>query len=584
MSGSRERPLWIEAIAAGALYAVLTVVMAWPLSRHPGSTVLPLGADTNLFLWTIGWDVHALVHQPLAIFDANIFFPLRHTLAYSENAIGSAILAAPVLAVSGNPVLALNAVLLAACVLCGVGAFVLARRLEIGPGGALLTGLIFAFSPPRFFRTGQLHLAAIHWLPFCLASLHQFLKTSRARDAWWTCVFLAAEILTSGHGTIFILFAASGLVLWHLAFAPDGAGLRSVERAAAPCLLTAVMAAAVFAPYRAVQLETGLERTLEDSDAFSPNAWAFVASPAHVDRALFGLAGANPMRRANAILFPGFIALTLGIVGGWYSLIASGAAHPPREDRVHGQAFVGRVRDAIGRRGPLLYYTALVVASLWLALGPAFGLYWVVHNWPGLSFIRVPSRFTLVTLLGLSVLAGAAFERLVPRRKPAAYRSWAALAAILVAVEAFAAPLAIVEAKTPLAPAADRWLATQPGPFVVAEFPFGDWTKPASWDYRQSEYMLHSTAHWQKTIHGYSGITPHLHAVLYREIANFPDTRSLDRLEGLGVTFVVVHTRRYRREDWPAVDAGLQRFPEDLTLAYEDDEARVYRVRLRRGP
>ena len=59
-----------------------------------------------------------------------------HTLAYSENAIGSALLAAPVLFVSGNPVLALNAVLLLACVLCGVGTFVLARRLGMSRGGS----------------------------------------------------------------------------------------------------------------------------------------------------------------------------------------------------------------------------------------------------------------------------------------------------------------------------------------------------------------------------------------------------------------------------------------------------------------
>src|SRR5262245_45396217 len=171
MAAPRERPLWIEAIAAGAVYAVLTVVMAWPLSAHPGSTVLPLGADTKLFLWTIGWDLHALAHQPFSIFDANIFYPLPHTLAYSENAIGSAILAAPVLLLSGNPVLALNSVLLLACVLCGVGAFVLARRLGLSVGGAVLAGLIFAFTPPRFLRTGQLHLATVQWLPFCLASV-----------------------------------------------------------------------------------------------------------------------------------------------------------------------------------------------------------------------------------------------------------------------------------------------------------------------------------------------------------------------------------------------------------------------------
>jgi len=72
-----------------------------------------------LFLWTLGWDAHAFVHQPLSIFDANIYHPLRHTLAFSENLIGSALIAAPIQWNTGNTVLALNVVALLSCVLCG---------------------------------------------------------------------------------------------------------------------------------------------------------------------------------------------------------------------------------------------------------------------------------------------------------------------------------------------------------------------------------------------------------------------------------------------------------------------------------
>src|SRR5437667_2393509 len=128
---------------------VLTLVLAYPLTVHPATTILPLGADTNLFLWTLQWDVHALTHRPLSIFDANIYYPFRHTLAYSENLIGSALIAAPVLWLTGNPVLALNVVALLSCVLCGVGAYVLARRVGIGPLAATLAGIVFAFAPPR---------------------------------------------------------------------------------------------------------------------------------------------------------------------------------------------------------------------------------------------------------------------------------------------------------------------------------------------------------------------------------------------------------------------------------------------------
>ena len=161
-------------VLAAALYAVLTVVLAWPLSADPAGRVLTDSPDTELFLWTLSWDTHAFTHAPLSIFDANIYYPQPNTLAYSENLIGSALLAAPVIWMTHNPVLALNLVGLLSCVLCGVGAYVLARRTGVGAPDATLSGLIFAFSPPRFFRLGQLHLTAVQWVPFTLAALHAF--------------------------------------------------------------------------------------------------------------------------------------------------------------------------------------------------------------------------------------------------------------------------------------------------------------------------------------------------------------------------------------------------------------------------
>jgi len=649
MSGPLERPLWIEAIAVGGLYAALTVVMAWPLSAHPGSTVLPLGADTNLFLWTIGWDLHAIVHQPLSIFDANIFYPLPHTLAYSENAIGSALLAAPVLVISGNPVLALNAVLLLACVLCGVGTFVLARRLGMSLGGSLIAGLIFAFSPQRFLRTGQLHLATIQWLPFCLGSLHMFLKTRRARHAWWACGFLGMELLTSGHGTIFILLASFGLIAWHVAFGETRPTRKMLEKAAVPVILVAALAAGVFLPYREAQREVGLQRSLADSIRFSANAASFIASPTHLHRAILArFTDVDVMREANAVLFPGYLPLLLGLVGAWRAstdpqalrdhrlaravaagaslllipalllgviatagagfqlklgtdvvasvrqpwrvwvvvalllalrlalvrvvpITAFGGTHPVLEE-------LRRFRESMRRRGVLFFYVALTGASLWLALGPSFGLYRLVYDWPGFSFIRVPSRFTLVTLLGVAILAAAGFDWLTARLAARGRSIWAAAAAAALVGELFAAPLVVAPQVFSL-PAADRWLASQPSPFAVAEFPL-DPENDVTRNFRQSEFMVHSMAHWQKTIHGYSGITPRLHEELFKTLTDFPDERTLDDLESLGVTFVVFHKGLYRPHAWTAAQTRIQNFPEDLTLVFEDQEACVYRLRV----
>ena len=153
-----------------------------------------------------------------------------------------------------------------------------------------------------------------------------------------------------------------------------------------------------------------------------------------------------------------------------------------------------RSRESMRRRGVLFFYVALTGLSLWLALGPSFGLYRLVYEWPGFSFIRVPSRFTLVTVLGVAILAAAGFDWLTLRLAARARSIWAAAASVALVGELLAAPLAVKPQVFSL-PAADRWLASQPSPFVVAEFPL-DPENDATGNLRQSEFMVHSMAHW----------------------------------------------------------------------------------------
>ena len=121
-------------------------------------------------------------------------------------------MAAPVLWLTHNLVLAMNLVALLSCVLCGLGAFVLARKLGVGLAGAVLSGLVFAFSPPRFFRIDQIHLTTIQWVPFCLAYLHAYLDLGRKKDLHLALGFFTLQALTSGHGAA-LLVAALVIVL-----------------------------------------------------------------------------------------------------------------------------------------------------------------------------------------------------------------------------------------------------------------------------------------------------------------------------------------------------------------------------------
>ena len=178
--------------------------MALPFSLSPGTLVLADVPDTHLFIWTLAWDAHAFLHQPLHIFDANIYYPYANTLAYSENLIGSAFFAAPIIWLTGNMVLAMNLTALLTCVLCGTGAYLLARRLHVSVGGAFICGLIFAFAPPRFFRIGQLHMTAVQWIPFSLAFLHSYLEHGKRRDLLLAIACFSLQALSSGHGAAYL--------------------------------------------------------------------------------------------------------------------------------------------------------------------------------------------------------------------------------------------------------------------------------------------------------------------------------------------------------------------------------------------
>jgi hypothetical protein len=95
--------------------------------------------------------------------------------------------------------------------------------------------------------------------------------------------------------------------------------------------------------------------------------------------------------------------------------------------------------------------------------------------------------------------------------------------------------------------------------------------------------MLHSTAHWQKTVHGWSGLLPPSHFELFARMTGFPDEESLRLLTQFGVDYIVVHADLYPTGAWPDVDRRLAAFSSRLELRYSDDTSRVYALRAPRA-
>jgi hypothetical protein len=561
--GRTPSRLWRVALVVG-VFVVLTAVLTFPLSLDPGTRALPLSADTRLFLWTLSWDVHALLHQPHRLFDANIFHPEPRTLAYSEHLVGSALVGAPFLLATDNPVLALNVVLLLSCVLSGAGTFLLARQLGISTAGAFAAGVIFAFAPPRFTRLAQLHLATVQWIPFCLAFVHAYLQHGRRRDLLVALAFFTLQSVTSGHGGLFLFLSLLALALYLVVrrrLPPLRALARDVGVAG---ILLLALNLPFLVPYFRVQRELGLRRTIGAVYDWVPNAASFLASPTHVDQALLALVPplARAVADARAYMFPGWLSLLLVAA---LLLLRSPRQDTPRETRDPGIAFYG----------------VLGVLSIWASLGPPFGLYTALYQLlPGFDLIRVPSRLAILTLLAFAILAGAGAGRLVERVRPGARAAVATALVLLLAAE-FAqfplkAPAYAIEVRE-----VDRWLAGRPRPFVAAELPVAAPTDAIGSARFHSHYMLHSMLHWQPIVNGYSGFVPPRHEMLFDQLTRFPDEGSVRALEKLGVNYVVLHRGDYGEERFAKAVADAQAlFPTRLVLEHESSDGRVYSVRF----
>ena len=187
-----------------------------------------------------------------------------------------------------------------------------------------------------------------------------------------------------------------------------------------------------------------------------------------------------------------------------------------------------------------------------------------------------PSRFMLLGMLGIAVLAGFGFDRLTLRLSRVRASAVAAIVTLLLVGEFAAMPFEVESYRVEI-PSIDRWLATQPSPFVVAEVPMANPANLGAWERRQTLFMLHATAHWQKTVHGYSGYRPPLHERLFQELTTFPDEKSLKTLSEIGVTYVVVHSDYYAPAEWTRVESAIARFPA-LVLEHVEGDGRVYRL------
>ncbi|MGO9761950.1 MAG: hypothetical protein ACLP1Q_11905 [Solirubrobacteraceae bacterium] len=538
------------AALAGLLLAILT---SWPLVLHMPSRIAPDLGDPVRTAWQIAWVGHAMLHDPLHIFDSNAFYPRPLSLAFSDSLLGYG----PAAFFGSGTVAALvryNLLFLWAWTFCFVGAYMLARELGLRKLGAAAAGLAFAYAPYRVTEAGHLHVISSGGLALgVFLLLRGYRRGSRGLvlAGWLLSAWQISLGFTLGLQYAYLLAVLALLALvfwWRGRLSPGPAWGHTAERGRGPLVPRRLLAVTLIGiavvgavtvyearPYlRVAALYPTAKRTIKEVETYSAGPAALLGASS--ENRVWGSLTAGMRAKVNSknesIFFPGGLILALALIG-----LAAGA-------------YTRRLRI-----GLLVGIVTCSILALGLGLTGAGYPYRLLYDYaPGWDGVRVPGRlFTLATLF-YALLAGAGAQWLVQRvrvwaerRRPAGSPTprmrtprLPALALPAIGLPALAGALLLIgivgegagHLGHPVVPQPARAEIGLPGPLI--DLPT-DGALDRIWQY-------FSTDGFPKIANGESTFDIPAEDDLRGGMSGFPDLASVEKLRYYGIRTVVLHT------------------------------------------
>jgi hypothetical protein len=556
-----------------AAYLVLSLLFCHPLLLHFSTDVAGRGVDTRVFQWNHWWVKHALLNGLDLDHTRLLYYPSGASLVSHNMNWVSSLLAVP-LDLAFGPIVAYNLTFLLTFFLAGYAAYRLALYVSGHPAAAFLAGLVFAFAPYHASGNldGQMNLANVQWIPFCVLFALRAVDLGRWPDAVGAGIFAALAALDCWFFAIFLGMWGLIWAFYLLAFQRRALRWRTLGLAAVALAVALVIASPALLPLVRESAAGAVHSALRYfADKPTDLLSFFIPS---LDHPLLAGIGAQARER-----FSHWRPAYLGVLP--FALALYAAFSRPRQAAlwlVSGVAFAALSLGTTLEIGGTAYPQ--------LPMPFALLLRWV----PALAIVRQSSRFNVMVSLSLAMLVGLGAAGLSQRLRaglPSREKRWLvpallSLAGLVVLFEYLALPC-------PLSSGAISpyyaGLAQEPGDPALLELPIDD--------FHSRKYLYPQTIHHKPLVNGYVARTA-------PEVQSFIEYQPLLRklqiqmevdpalhdipaemvlLSANGVRDVVVHKQRLLPQ--PPVDprvlAGWQALfgPEAV---YEDGEISVYRL------
>lgn len=597
-----------------AFFLIATLVMTWPLPTDPGHLISD-PFDPLLTTWTLHWDWKQTFHDPLHLYDADIFHPERLTLAFSENLVGAAVFGFPLFFAGASPITVYSVLFLLGMFLSGIGAWALAREMTGDGLAAVAAGILYEFVPFRFDHLAHIQIQWGGFLPLCLLFLWRYLRELKPRDLLLFSLFFAWNGLANVHYGLFAGLAVLLTVSLELTRTKRWTDSRLLGGLAAGLLAAGAVLTPFYLPYVEASRLYKFRRLMAEIQYFSAKWRSFVSAGGR--NRLYG-ALTSPFRGPEGQLFFGLTAIALAV----FALLSARRQHTAPEPqfvrrslrwldalilllvalrvavavtggfRWHGVlsirepyrlsmlifvAVVVRLAIAFPRFLPyrnladflrrsrwppgVLWAAAMIALGILIVLGANLFFYRELYEL--LSFllgaIRVPNRGIVLAHMGLGVLAAAGLAEILRRARPGLRPAIFVGICAAMLFEYRAAPLALYAQGTrPWA--SSGFLASRPPAGGLLELPMKDGDN--------AEYVYRTTEHGWPILNGYSGFFPPNFNALRDEVNRFQDFADLrPQLRRMDARVLLYHSARATASEWNALPALLSSGVREGSLA-----------------
>ena len=357
------------------------------LLAHPGRSYVGEGADPEIFIWSLAWWPHAMLHGENPVVTHAIWAPDGVNLAWATSIPGLALALAP-LTLTAGPVVAYNIVAILMPALAAWTAFLLCHRVAGRLWPAIVAGYLFGFSTYMLGQQfGHVHMTSVFLLPLVALLVLRRLdgEIGDRRFAVLLGLLLAAQISLSTEVALTLTLAlVVGLGLAWVAAPGRRAHLRAL---AAPLAAAYGVGALVASPLLVYALRDFEHASINPPALYTADLLNFV-----VPTGIVAASGAWATTLASH--FPGNTSERGAYIGVPTLLMI--ALHAVRS---HGTAATRFLLAALGAASLAALGGTLVVAGRRTVPLP----WTLVDDLPGLNNV-LPVRLSVFVLLAAAVL------------------------------------------------------------------------------------------------------------------------------------------------------------------------------------